>query len=98
MSVFSDLRLTPFYRALHRPNLFLGGEREPVMCIGIISGGLIISSQNWPATVVGLCVWFLSLAIFRLMGKIDPYLVRVYLRHLKYQNYYAPRSTPWRQD
>ena len=50
------------------------------------------------ATIVGVAIWSVSLGIFRLMAKIDPYLVRVYLRHLKYQNYYCPRSTPWREE
>ncbi len=92
------LRHTPFYRALHRPNLFLGGERELVMSTAVLCGGLAISSQNLPATIVGLLIWCLSLGIFRLMAKIDPYLVRVYLRHLKYQDFYCPRSTPWQED
>lgn len=94
----SGLRYTPFYRALHRPNLFLGGERELVMSTGILCGGLAVSSQNWPATIVGASIWCLSIGVFRLMAKIDPYLVRVYLRHLKYQDYYCPRSTPWQED
>ena len=94
----SGLRYTPFYRALHRPNLFLGGERELVMSTGVLCASLIISSQNWPATIVGLTIWFVSLGVFRMMAKIDPYMVRVYLRHLKYQNYYPARSTPWRED
>ena len=94
----SGLRHTPFYRALHRPNLFLGGERELVMSTGILCAGLVISSQNWPATIVGLSIWGVGISIFRMMAKIDPHLVRVYLRHLKYQNYYSPRSTPWRED
>jgi type IV secretion system protein TrbD len=94
----SSLRYTPFYRALHRPNLFLGGERELVMCTGILCAGLVISSQNWPATIIGLSIWCASLGIFRMMAKIDPHLVTVYLRHLKYQDYYCPRSTPWQEE
>jgi type IV secretion system protein VirB3 len=94
----SGLRYTPFYRALHRPNLFLGGERELVMSTGVLCSGLVVSSQNWPATIVGISIWCVSVGIFRMMAKIDPYLVRVYLRHLKYQNYYSPRSTPWQED
>ncbi len=94
----SSLRHTPFYRALHRPNLFLGGERELVMSTGILCAGLVVSSQNWPATIVGLSIWGVGIGVFRMMAKIDPYLVRVYLRHLKYQDYYAPRSTAWRED
>lgn len=94
----SRLRRTPFYRALHRPNLFLGGERELVMTMGILCAGLIISSQNWVASIVGVLIWLVCLGFFRLMAKADPYMSRIYLRHMKYQAYYPARSTPWRVD
>jgi hypothetical protein len=45
----SDLRHTAFHRALHRPNLFLGGERELVMTTALLAGGLAIAAQNWVA-------------------------------------------------
>ena len=32
-------RRTIPYRALHRPNLFLGGEREPVLMTAILAPG-----------------------------------------------------------
>jgi type IV secretion system protein TrbD len=38
------LRRTPIYRALHRPNLFFGGERELVLITAILCAGVGVSS------------------------------------------------------
>lgn len=88
----SQLRRTPFYRALHRPNLFLGGERELVMFTALVCVGLIISSQNWIVTGICVALWCICIGFFRLMAKKDPYMSRVYLRHIKYKTYYPARS------
>ncbi len=41
-----SLRRTPFFRVLHRPRLFLGGEREPTLMMAIVAAGLAVSGQN----------------------------------------------------
>jgi type IV secretion system protein VirB3 len=92
------LEQTPLYRALYRPNLFLGGERELVMSTGIACAGLIISSQNWPSLIAGLAVWFGFIGLFRLMAKRDPHMVRVYLCYVQYQSYYPAHPTIWCED
>jgi type IV secretory pathway TrbD component len=94
----SNLRRSPFHRVLHRPNLFLGGERNLVMSTLVICGGFAISSQSWWAAGIAAVVWFVTIGCFRQMAKIDPYLSNIYLRHIKYQSYYAPRSRPARID
>ncbi len=94
----SALRTTPLHRALYRPSLLLGGERELVLFTGLIAGGLIVSAMNFIATVVGLAVWFGCIGLLRAMAKFDPDLSKVYLRQLRYQAYYPPRSTPWMRE
>jgi type IV secretory pathway TrbD component len=94
----SDLRHTAFHRALHRPNLFLGGERELVMTTALLAGGLAIAAQNWVAAAVSAAVWFGVIAILRMMAKADPQMSKVYLRQLHYQAYYPARSRPFRTD
>lgn len=93
-----SLRRSEFHRVLHRPNLFLGGERELVMFTALVCSGFVISSQNLIATVLGISIWLICIGFFRLMAKADPCMSRVYLRHLRYQHYYPPRSRPARQD
>jgi type IV secretion system protein VirB3 len=94
----SDLRRTAIHRALYRPNLFLGGEREPVMLTAVICAGLPVSSLNLVAAAIGLGLWIALTGIFRMMAKADPYMTRVYLRHLRYAGYYPARARVSRPD
>jgi type IV secretion system protein TrbD len=93
-----ELRRTPIPRALHRPNLFLGGERELVLITAVICAGVAVSSLNLPAIVAGLLIWSVLIGLFRMMAKADPMMSRVYLRQLHAQSYYPARSRPSRKD
>ena len=94
----SELRTTPFHRALHRPNLVLGGERELVLTTALVAGGLAVSAMNLPAAIISAVVWLLCITGLRMMAKADPQMSRVYLRFLKYRRYYAARSRPFRTE
>jgi type IV secretory pathway TrbD component len=88
----SELRFTPVYRVLWRPNLFMGGERELVLVTAIVCAGVAVSALNVVAAAVGLGVWLSLIGLFRTMAKADPQMSRVYLRQLQYKLYYAARS------
>lgn len=88
------LRRTPLPRALHRPNLVMGGERELVLSSGLLAGGLVVEAMNLVALAVGSAVWFGCVALLRWMAKSDPQMSRVYLRQLRYRAYYPARSRP----
>ena len=90
------LRQTPFYRALHRPQQIMGGERELMLFSMLIAGGLIVSAMNILATVIGVFLWFLCAFFLRQMAKADPNMSKVYTRQLRYRNYYGPFSRPFR--
>jgi len=90
------LRRLSFHRVLHRPNLFLGGEREPALLTAIVAGGLAASGMNTISFLVGGTVWFACIPLLRWMAKVDPYMTRIYLRQLAYRNYYPARSRPFR--
>lgn len=91
-----ELRRTVLHRALHRPNLLMGGERELMLMTLIVTGGLAMSALNVPTFVVCGTVWVVVAAILRLMAKADPMLSKVYTRSLRYRAYYLARSTAWR--
>ena len=91
-----SLRRTPFFRVLHRPRLFLGGEREPTLMMAIVAAGLAVSGQNLVTLAVAAVLWFGFIGIFRQVAKADPQMSRVYMRQLKYRGYYPPRSRPYR--
>jgi type IV secretion system protein VirB3 len=91
-----SLRRTPIFRVLHRPRLFLGGEREPTLMMAIVAAGLAVSGQNLVTVAVAALLWFGSIGVFRQVAKADPQMSQVYLRQLRYQGYYPPRSRPYR--
>lgn len=91
------LRQTPFYRALHRPQQIMGGERELMLFSMLVAGGLIVSALNIPATVMGVFLWLVCVHFLRQMAKADPNMSQVYARQLRYRGYYAPFSRPFRK-
>lgn len=92
-------RRTVIYRALHRPNLFLGGERELVLLTAIVCAVLLpATSMNLPAFAIGFGLWVFLAAVLRMMAKADPLMSKVYLRQLNYAAYYPPRSRASRPD
>ena len=93
-----SLRHLPFHRVLHRPNLFLGGEREPALLTLLVAGGLAMSGMNWVSFLVGAALWFSAIPILRWMAKADPHMSRIYLRHIRYRGYYPARSRPYRAE
>jgi len=97
MTELTGLRQTPFFRALHRPNLFLGGERELMLMTVILCVGVAFASLNLVSLLVGAGVWLIVSQLLRLMAKSDPMLSKVYRRHITYQTYYPARSRPWRR-
>ena len=94
----SELRRTALYRALNRPNLFLGGEREPVTITAVVCFGLPAASLNLPATGIGLGLWVFLTGLLRMMAKADPNMSRIYLRQLNYAAYYPARARASRKD
>lgn len=91
-----SLRHTPLFRPLHRPRLFLGGEREPALLLAIVAGGLAVSGMNFVTLAVALTLWFGAIGLLRRIAKADPQMSRIYVRHIKYRAYYPPRSRPYR--
>jgi type IV secretion system protein TrbD len=94
----STLRRTAIHRALHRPNLVLGGERELVLITAILCSGVAVSALNLVSGVVAAAVWLVSVPLFRMMAKADPYMSKIYLRQLRYPTYLPARSRPCRRD
>jgi len=94
----ASLRRTSLHRALHRPTLLLGGDRELVIATGMMSFGIAMAALNLVAVIVGTILWFVCLALLRTMAKADPDMRHVYVRYLKYRSYYPPRSRPFHTE
>jgi len=89
------LRSVPIRRIGTRATLFMGGDRELVLLTAILCAVLVFVVQNWAAFFWGVATWIFAVWVCRIIAKADPLMRHVYLRHLKYQKYYAPRATPF---
>ena len=94
---FSNLHHSRIHRALSRPNLLLGADRELVLLTGLAAVILIFVVLTWFSVLLGLLVWSGIVGILRMMAKADPMMRHVYLRHIRYRPHYRPTSTPWRK-
>ncbi|ACM31036.1 conjugal transfer protein TrbD [Agrobacterium rhizogenes] len=93
----SNLARSRIHRALSRPNLLMGADRELVLLTGLAAVILIFVVLTWYAALFGLAIWLVAVAALRMMAKADPLMRRVYLRHVSYRSIYRTTSTPWRK-
>ena len=78
--------------SVHRPRLILGCDRELVIFVGLISAILIFALVTWWSITLGVVLWLAGVAFLVRMGKQDPLMRGVYLRHVRYQAYYPAKS------
>ncbi len=93
----SNLDRSRVHRALSRPNLLMGADRELVLLTALGAVILIFVVLTWYAALFGIAVWLVAVAALRMMAKADPLMRRVYIRHISYKPYYRATSTPWRR-
>ncbi|AMS45437.1 conjugal transfer protein TrbD [Aminobacter aminovorans] len=94
----SNLDRSRIHRALSRPNLLLGADRELLLLTGLAAIILIFVVLTWYAALFGVAIWVVVVAALRMMAKADPMMRRIYSRHIIYRSYYRPTSTPWRRS
>lgn len=80
------------HQSANRPQLLLGADRELVLFAALLSSILIFALVTWWGVIAGVILWFLAVAVLSRMGKADPLLRQVYLRHIKYQAFYPAKS------
>jgi type IV secretion system protein TrbD len=95
--VGSGLHRNRIHRALSRPNLLMGADRELVLLTGLAAVILIFVVLTVYSALLGTAIWFVVLAALRMMAKSDPMMRKVYARHMRYRAHYRPTSTPWRR-
>ena len=92
----SNLSRSPVHRALSRPNLLMGADRELVLLTALAAIILIFVVLTWYAALFGIAIWMIAVAALRMMAKADPLMRRVYIRHISYKAFYRATSSPWR--
>jgi type IV secretion system protein VirB3 len=81
-----------FHRSANRPHLLLGCDRELALSAIFICAILAFSLMTvWGVFVAG-AVWAIFMAVLSRMGKADPMLRQVYIRHVKYHPFYPAKS------
>lgn len=85
-------RRIPIHRSLNRPHLLIGGERELVQFSALIAALIVLSAMNLVSLGSGLIFWTLAIAVLIRMGRADPELSKVYVRHIRYRPYYPSKT------
>lgn len=85
------------HRALSRPNLLMGADRELVLITALSSIILIFVVLTVYSAILGTVIWIGVVGVLRMMAKADPLMRQIYLRHISYKPHYRPTSSPWRK-
>lgn len=91
-----EARRTPIHQSLHRHNLVLGAERELAMSSALIAllvgvGGLTLLSG-----IIAIVFWLAAIFVLRRMAKADPLMSKVWMRHVRQQDFYSAKASRWR--
>lgn len=93
----SGLQRNRIHRALSRPNLLMGADRELVLITGLAAVILIFVVLTVYSALFGIAVWIVIVGILRMMAKADPMMRKVYIRHVSYRHIYKATTSPWRR-
>ncbi|NEH49615.1 conjugal transfer protein TrbD [Rhizobium leguminosarum] len=91
------LRRNRIHRALSRPNLLMGADRELVLITALAAVILIFVVLTVYSALFGIAVWIVIVGALRMMAKSDPLMRQVYIRHIAYKHYYKATTSPWRR-
>jgi type IV secretion system protein VirB3 len=80
------------HQSANRPHLLLGADRELVLFSGLTAACLAFTLATWWGVIVGVGFWLTAVAVLTRMGKADPMMRHVYLRHVRYTSFYPAKS------
>jgi type IV secretory pathway TrbD component len=80
------------HQSANRSNLLLGGDRELVLVMVMIAGGLAFSLATWWGIGLSVVLWIGAVAALQRMGKADPLLRHIYMRNIRYAAFYPAKS------
>ena len=92
------LQTIKVHSALNKPNLLLGGERELMLMVGLFSALMIFIAMTWQTFIIGIALWLILSMLLRMMAKADPLMSKIYLRQLKYKDFYTAHSSPFYEE
>ena len=80
------------HQSANRPNQILGGDRELVLIAMLTAISLAFSLGSWWGIGLSAAFWVGAVAVLQRMGKADPLLRQIYVRHIRYKAFYPAKS------
>ena len=80
------------HQSANRPNQILGGDRELVLIAMLAAISLAFSLGSWWGIGLSVAFWVGAVAILQRMGKADPLLREIYVRHIRCRAFYPAKS------
>jgi type IV secretion system protein TrbD len=96
METKGERRVSAIHQSLTRPILLAGAERPLALANWITAAALILGGGlHWYTIAMGAFLasaghWALVQA-----AKFDPRLSQIYIRHIRYQDFYPARTSIW---
>jgi len=85
-------RVVPIHQSAHRPAQIRGCDRVLILAALFAAFCLAFSLLTVWGFAVSAALWSGVVAVLRRMGKADPLLRQVYIRHLRYREWYPAKS------
>ena len=89
-------RALPVHQSLHRHANVLGAEREPVMTAALIALLVGVGGLTAVSAISAAVFWIVAVFALRHMANADPIMSRIWLRHIKQQDFYPSKAGCWR--
>ena len=80
------------HQSANRPNQIFGGDRELVLVSVLVAVSLAFSLASLWGVALSVGFWVSTIAVFQRMGKADPMMRHVYMRHIRYRSFYPAKS------
>jgi type IV secretion system protein VirB3 len=84
--------LTPMRASLNRPQLLMGADRELVLLTGLFCSLLAVSVMSLTAFLIAGLSFSSVVVVLARIGKADPLMRKVYVRHVRYRDFYPAKS------
>ncbi len=91
-----EVRKIAVHQSLQRHNFVMGAERELVMTSALIALLVGIGGLTLLSGVVAAVFWIVAIFVLRRMAKADPIMSKVWMRHVKQNDFYSAKASRWR--
>lgn len=93
-----EVRRTLIHQSLHRQNLVLGAERELAMSSAMIALLVSVGGMTVISGIAALTFWLAAIFVLRRMARADPLMSKVWMRHVKQQDFYSAKAGRWQRQ